>query len=67
MIRLEVEEYCHGCPEFTASVDKEQYYGDGKVVEADCRVSCENERLCRNIRDYMQHVAAGGSNSYADL
>lgn len=54
MIRLEVEEYCHSCPEFTAYVDKEQCYAGGEVVEADCRVSCKNERLCRRIRDYMQ-------------
>lgn len=58
MIRLEVEEYCHNCPEFTALVDKEQYYAGGEVAEADCRVPCKNEGMRRRIRDYMQQYGS---------
>lgn len=62
MIRLEVEEYCHSCPEFTASVNKVTSYGNNEVVERDIYITCRNEGLCRHIRDYMQQCGnRGGS------
>ena len=54
MIRLEVEEYCHSCPEFTASVNKVTSYGNNEVVERDICITCGNEGLCRRLRDQIE-------------
>lgn len=54
MIRLEIEDGCHSCPAFTASINKVEYYGDGKIVESERYITCGNAVLCRRILEYLK-------------
>lgn len=62
MINLEVEKYCEGCPEFEASVEKnnvDRYAYDSlsmqRINESFCNtvISCEHKKRCRVIMDYL--------------
>lgn len=54
MIRLELEDRCHSCPEFTASVNKVEFYGMGQVVESERYITCGNAVLCRRLIEYLK-------------
>lgn len=43
MIKLDVQEYCHGCANFTADVkEPEKYHADFDIIEmTDTLVRCE--------------------------
>lgn len=54
MIKLEVKEYCHNCPEFTPSVDKECYgsgYGDEFYHTT---ITCKYAKRCEAIAKYFR-------------
>ncbi len=59
MIRIEVEEHCHSCPEFTAYTNKVDYYGAGEIVESERYITCANEKLCRRIREQIKRCSSG--------
>ena len=48
MIKLDVQEYCHGCANFTADVkEPEKYYAGFDIIEmTDTLVRCEHRKLC---------------------
>lgn len=52
MIKLQVEEYCHGCPEFVPESDNLIYRNNGKV-ENYTAVFCMNKNLCARIKYYL--------------
>lgn len=54
MIRLQVEKYCHNCPEFEAQVEKEHCYTykDGSVTNT--TVTCEHRSKCECIRECVE-------------
>lgn len=55
MIRLEVEDYCHSCLDFSPDVTKaERYYGDGEPLLSDTIVKCEYRKRCNGIRRYLE-------------
>lgn len=54
MIRLEVEERCHSCLEFVASINKVESYGAGEIVDVEYYITCGNAGLCRRIREHMK-------------
>ena len=54
MITLEVEEYCHGCEDFTPEL--QTIYADNKAVKQ--TVYCLLGARCRRIRDRLKEKAA---------
>lgn len=57
MIRLEVEEYCENCPEFTPEVEKPTVlYANCEVYEVygDTIIRCECRNRCRRIFDHIK-------------
>lgn len=54
MIRLELEDRCHNCSEFTASVNKVGYYSMGEVVESEQYITCGNAVLCQRLLEYLK-------------
>lgn len=56
MIKLDVQEYCHGCANFTADVKEPgQYYEGCTLAEiTDTIVHCEHRELCENIVRYLR-------------
>lgn len=54
MIKLEVKEYCHNCPEFNPSADIECYesgYGDEYYYTT---ITCEYAKRCETIAEYFR-------------
>lgn len=65
MIKLEVQEYCHECANFTADVkEPKKYYNGLDIVEwntpkvistmTDTLVCCEHRKLCENLVRYLR-------------
>jgi hypothetical protein len=62
MIKLEVEEYCHGCQDFTADVvppGRLYLGGDEPAIYSDTRVRCEYRKRCEAIKRYLEQQAKG--------
>lgn len=59
MIRLELEEHCHSCTEFTAYTNKVEYYGAGEIVETELYITCANASLCRRIQEQIKRCNCG--------
>ena len=64
MIKLDVEEYCHACMDFSPDVTRptrEVVYNpmdfspSGKIVQSDTIVQCEYRRRCEAIKRYLEH------------
>lgn len=55
-IKLDVQEYCHGCANFTADVkEPEKYYAGFDIIEmTDTLVRCEHRKLCENLVRYLR-------------
>lgn len=64
MIRLEVEDYCQDCLQFTADVKPpEKLYGmnemgmESMVIQSDTVVHCQYRKQCRRLMEYLKrHV-----------
>ena len=64
MIRLEVEDYCQECLQFTADVKPpEKLYGmnemlmESMVIQSDTVVRCQYRKQCRRLMEYLKrHV-----------
>lgn len=56
MIKLNVEEYCHTCPEFyPEKVGGEVYYAEGEVIYInDTFVRCDNYDKCQRIKKHLE-------------
>ena len=54
MIHLQVEDYCHGCPEFDAETIHESLWGDGKQLTGHCYVQCQHRDRCKRIVSYLK-------------
>ena len=50
MISLDVENYCHDCPDFDPICDK-LYAGNAPYLTL---VSCENKDRCKNLKKYIE-------------
>ena len=56
MIRLNVEEYCHQCLDFSPDVtDPERVFSqDGKtIMQSDTIIQCAHRRRCEAIKKYL--------------
>lgn len=56
MIRVEVEQYCHSCMDFTPEVIQPvRYFGDGNaVIQTDTIIQCEHHKRCAGIKRYLE-------------
>lgn len=61
MIRIDVEEYCHQCLDFSADVIKPQRVEqiDGKPVFSDTIVQCVHRKRCAGIKRFLEQQAKG--------
>lgn len=50
MIKLNIQDYCQGCPMFNARTDK--VYANSKVLNT--YITCENKDLCERIKTYLE-------------
>ena len=53
-IRIEVEDYCHECPEFEADVDTSTLYACGNTVAVSHVIRCEKRERCASIERYLR-------------
>lgn len=55
MIRVEVEEYCQHCLDFTPDVTKPErcYVGVDEVFFGDTIIRCEYRKRCAGIKRYL--------------
>jgi hypothetical protein len=49
MIRLDVQDYCHSCPEFEASVVMIDH-----ITKIDTIIHCEHQFKCDRIKQYLK-------------
>lgn len=57
MIKLEVESYCHSCPDFEVDVEKPTaYYANFEECETvgDTVIFCENRDRCRRMMEHLK-------------
>lgn len=64
MIRVEVEEYCHSCLDFSPDVIMPRRYEsldhpDKEFVLGDTIIHCEHRKRCANIKRYLERQAKG--------
>ena len=61
MIRLDIQEYCDNCLDFSPAVDKPQklFGSDGAVVQSDTIVTCEHATRCEMIKRYLARKMKG--------
>lgn len=59
MIRVEVEDYCQWCLDFTADVTKPQRMmsNNGELIFGDTIVQCEYRKRCAGIKRYLEQRA----------
>ena len=59
MIRLDVEEYCQSCLDFTADViaPNKSYLEDGEIILGDTIVLCKYRKRCAGIKRYLESKA----------
>ena len=57
MIQLQVEPYCHQCPDFCSEVMKTDpvYLGDTKLTLSDTIVKCAYRKRCAGIYRYLNN------------
>lgn len=64
-IKLEVQQYCSECLDFTPDVTKPErsklYSYDGEVhtIQTDTLVRCSYAKRCENIRRYLEKIERG--------
>lgn len=65
MIRVEVEDYCQQCLDFTPDVTKPErlYFNNGEVdfAMSDTIVRCEYRKRCAGIKRYLDQQTKGES------
>lgn len=54
MIHLEVEEYCHECPDFEAYSKNEFVYSFDRRIVTDITVRCMNHKRCEVIFRHLE-------------
>lgn len=58
MIKLNVKEYCHDCPNFEAEQHRSILYSGANTIEcmSDCVINCKHESTCNKIEDYLKKI-----------
>ena len=59
MISLNVEEYCHNCPDFEAYIEIAVYGFDTMKSDSNMEyshiITCKHEDRCRQIKRYLEN------------
>lgn len=53
-IKLQVEEYCHGCPNFDVEVEKTELNGFGGALLHETAIKCRNAAQCQRMMEYLK-------------
>ena len=61
MIRIDVEDYCHSCCDFSPDViPPARSFSDNMAVkQTDTIVQCEHRKRCANIKRYLDQQMKG--------
>ena len=61
MIRIEVEDYCQKCLDFSPDVTKPEriYAGEKEMHFGDTIIKCEYRKRCAGIRRYLEQQMKG--------
>ena len=59
MIRVDVEEYCQSCLDFTPDVIKPIRTTDGESTLTDTIIQCKYRKRCAGIKRYLEQQAKG--------
>ena len=61
MIRLDAQEYCDNCLDFSPAVDRPQkvFGSDGTVIQSDTIITCEHSTRCEMIKRYLTRKMKG--------
>jgi hypothetical protein len=54
MIYLQVEDYCHSCPEFEAETFHERLWANDEQLTGNCYVKCRYQKRCRQIVSHLK-------------
>lgn len=56
MIKLDIEPYCHDCPNFDAEQNRLAFYSVDRLesVASDCIISCKHKSVCGCINEYLR-------------
>ena len=54
MIEIDVQDYCHTCPEFIPQADIDTLYADDDICDIHTVVSCRNKEKCDRIKSYLE-------------
>lgn len=55
MIKLNIEEYCHNCPDFEVSVDKTHAYCAEYALDwFTTEITCKHRSRCKEIKSYLE-------------
>ena len=65
MIYVDVEKYCHDCPEFEPRIDKDDLTIMGfelpnMVCKVDTKISCEHRHRCEEIKKFIEKESKYG-------
>lgn len=61
MIRVDVEDYCQTCMDFTPEVNKPEklYCGAGEFTLGDTIIKCKYRKRCAGIKRFLEQQAKG--------
>ena len=61
MIRVEVEDYCHPCLDFSPSVTMPArvFLDNGETTLGDTIIRCEHKRRCAGIKRHLEQCMKG--------
>ena len=61
MIRIDVEEYCHSCMDFSPDVTPpiRSFSENGAVKQTDTIIQCEHRKRCANIERFLKQQLKG--------
>lgn len=56
ILRLRIDDYCHGCPEFEEEVQREGFWVIDGVLKrsGDIFIKCKHRERCENIVIYLK-------------
>jgi hypothetical protein len=64
MIRIDVEEYCHSCLDFSPDIipPTRAFSVDGKeIIQTDTIIQCKYRKRCAGIKRYLEQQMKGES------
>jgi len=59
MIKLDVDDYCHDCPEFEPELERLYIEDINFDRHVDTRITCDNQHKCRHIMRYLKALDGG--------